>query len=292
MTTGATKKKIAASFSILSNSILIALKFVAGIISGSISIISEAIHSMSDLLASFLAFFSVIKSAEPADADHQYGHGKYEDFSGLLEGFLIILASFFIIYEAGKKIITNSGNEIDTTIAIAVMGFSVLTNIFVSTYLYRVAKKTDSIALFADAEHLKTDVYSSLAVLAGLCAIKITGISLLDPLIAIMVAILIMKAGFDICKKSANNLLDGTLPKEENEKIQNIISNFTQKHQISFKNIKTRKSGMNRQVEFTLLVNADKSVKEGHSLCDAVEKEIMSAFSHTSLLVHIEPLER
>lgn len=285
------EKKFAAFLSIVSNSTLIILKFLAGFISGSISIISEAIHSMSDLLASILAFFSVSKSSAPADDDHQFGHGKYEDFSGLIEGVLIILASFYIISEAAEKIMTNSKEQIEPNLGMAVMLFSVIANLFVSIYLFKVAKKTDSIALFADAEHLRTDIYSSLAVFLGLLAIRITDIHILDPIIAIIVAVLILNAGYNICKRSANNLLDGTLPKEEIEMINDIIKYYADNHKLKFKNIKTRKAGMTRQIELTLLVDPYKSIKDGHKLCDEIECKIEEKIGTSSFLIHLEPIE-
>lgn len=285
------KKKKAAFISIVSNTTLIILKFLAGFMSGSISIISEAIHSMSDLLASVLAFFSVSKSSIPADEDHQFGHGKYEDFSGLIEGALIILASFYIISEAAEKIMTNSKEQIEPNLGMAVMLFSVIANIFVSTYLFKVAKKTDSIALFADAEHLRTDIYSSLAVFLGLLAIRITDIHILDPIIAIIVAVLILNAGYNICKKSVNNLLDGTLPKEEIDIINEIITYYTDNKNIKVKNVKTRKAGMTRQIELTLLVDPEKSIKEGHKLCDEIECKIEEKLANSSFLIHLEPIE-
>ena len=149
------------------------LKIIAGIISGSLSIISEAIHSISDLLASFLAFFSVMKSSNPADEDHPYGHGKYEDMSGFIESILIIFASFFIIYEAAKKLTSNADFEMENNIAIIVMLIAVISNIIVSSILHKIAKESDSISLFADAQHLRTDVFSSFGVLAGLILIKL-----------------------------------------------------------------------------------------------------------------------
>lgn len=285
-----TEKKFAASLSILSNTSLILLKLIAGFISGSISIISEAIHSMSDLLASILALFSVSKSSLPADEDHQFGHGKYEDLSGLIEGILIIFASFVIVFEAAKKILFNLEVEINTTLAIGVMLFSVIVNTIVSYYLFKVAKKTDSIALFADAEHLRTDVYSSLAVFLGLLAIKITNIHILDPLIALIVAVLILSAGYNICKKSANNLVDGTLPGEENMLIKNILNKYTQDKSIKFKNLKTRKAGMSRQVELTLLIQENISIKEGHKFCDEIEHLIGEKLGNAYFLIHLEPM--
>lgn len=284
------EKKFAAALSILSNTTLILFKLIAGFVSGSISIISEALHSMSDLLASILAFFSVTKSALPADEDHQFGHGKYEDLSGLIEGILIILASFAIIFQAAKKILFGLKIEIDTNMAIGVMIFSVIINTIVSYYLFKVAKKTDSIALFADAEHLRTDVYSSLAVFFGLVAIKITDIHILDPLIAIIVAVLILSAGYRICKKSANNLLDGTLPAEENMLIKTILDKYATEKSIKYKNLKTRKSGISRQVELTLLIEEYTSVKEGHKYCDEIECMIGENLDNISFLIHLEPM--
>lgn len=292
MPTHTKEKKFAALLSIVSNTTLIVMKFIAGFVSGSISIISEAIHSMSDLLASILAFFSVSKSAIPADEDHQYGHGKYEDFSGLIEGFLIIMASFYIIFEAAKKLLFGLKVEINTDLAMGVMLFSVITNIFVSFYLFKVAKKTDSIALFADAEHLRTDVYSSLAVFLGILAIKITDIHILDPLVALIVAVLIMSAGYHICKKSANNLLDGTLPAEENTLIKNILNNYADEKSIKYQNLKTRKSGMMRQIELTILIEANTTVKEGHKLCDEIEHRIDEKLGNVVFLIHLEPMEQ
>ena len=163
-----TQKKFAAGLSICSNAVIILLKLIAGILSGSISIISEAVHSLSDFLASVLTFFAVMKSSEPADSKHPFGHGRYEDMSGFIEGGLIIFAALYIFYEAGKKLIFGYTMENESFLGIAVMGFAVLANFFVSSYLFYVAKKTNSISLYADAEHLRTDIWSSLGVLIGL----------------------------------------------------------------------------------------------------------------------------
>ena len=192
------EKKFAALMSILSNSSLIILKIIAGVITGSIGIISEAIHSCSDLLASFIAFFSISKASEPADLEHQYGHGKYEDFAGLTEGLLIIWAALYIVVEAVKKINNPNLHEMDVNVGLVVMLISVIANIVVSKYLFKIAKKSDSVALFADGEHLRTDVYSSLAVFLGLLTVKLTGNAIFDPIIAIVVAIIIFIAGYKI----------------------------------------------------------------------------------------------
>ena len=190
------KKKLVAGLSITSNVILSVLKIITGVLSGSLSIISEAIHSLSDFLASVLTFFSVLKSSKPADSDHPYGHGKYEDMAGFIEGLLIILAALFIIIEATKKIVFGVNADTENVLGIAVMLIAVVLNIVVSSLLFKVAKETNSISLYADGEHLRTDVYSSFGVLVGLILIKITGYSILDPVIAILVAVIIFRAGY------------------------------------------------------------------------------------------------
>lgn len=281
------EKKLAAGLSIFSNTTIIILKIIAGVISGSISIISEAIHSMSDLLASVLTFFAVSRSSEPADSDHPFGHGKYEDMSGFIEGLLIIIAGIYIICEALKKAIVGYEIELNSLLGIYVMTFAVIVNVFVSKYLFFVAKKKDSISLYADAEHLRTDVYSSLGVLLGLVIIKFTGFVILDSVIAIFVALIIMKTGFSIAKKTLNNLLDGALPKEDIEIIENVIKAHTQVK--GFKNLRARKSGHNRKVEVTLFFEAEMSILTCHNICDEIEENINEKLPNVSIAIHLEP---
>lgn len=281
------EKKFAAGLSITSNALIIATKIVAGMVSGSISIISEAIHSLSDFLASVLTFFAVTRSAEPADKNHPFGHGKYEDMSGFIEGGLIIFAGFFIIYEAISKLIKGYTLKADSMLGIYVMAFAVVANFLVSRYLFYVAKKSDSVSLLADAEHLSTDIFSSLGVLVGLVLIKITGIAALDPIIALIVALIILKAGFSISKETLNNLLDGSLPSEDIAKIEEILK----KNSVikGYKNIKGRKSGQYKDVELTLLFNPDMKISCAHNICDQIENEIKSSLGQVNTIIHAEP---
>ena len=283
------KKKIAAALSIASNSALILLKVVAGIISGSIGIISEAIHSGSDLLASLITFFSVSESSKPADDDHQFGHDKYEDFTSFIEGILIIFAALYIIYEAVQKLFCGAECKIDANVGLAVMFVSVVVNILVSAYLFKTAKETGSTALFADGEHLRTDIYSSLAVFIGLLCVKITGNVMFDPIIAIMVALIIFIAGFKICETAKNSLLDTSLSKEENEKIVEIINANLENGIISLKNIRTRQAGLKKNIEMTLIVQKDMHISTSHKLCDKIEDEIEADLQNTDILIHLEP---
>jgi cation diffusion facilitator family transporter len=285
------EKTKAAGISILSNTFLIISKLLVGLFTNSVSIISEAVHSFMDLLAAVIAFFSVKKSAEPADDDHQYGHGKYEDVSGFAEGALILIAAFYIIYESIEKIYGGKIDYIDSIAGIAVMALSVIVNIFVSKNLAKVAKETDSMALLADAEHLKTDVLTSAGVLLGLILIKLTGIKILDPVVAIFVAFLIIKAGFELCSISLKNLLDSSLPEEDIEKIQSILTDYSVDKIISYEHLKTRKSGAEKLIEFTLIMPKDQHLADSHCLCDAIEADLKKNISRAFITIHTEPCD-
>ncbi len=282
-----TQKKVAAGLSITSNAVIILLKIVAGILSGSISIISEAIHSFSDFLASVLTFFAVSRSSEPADKEHPFGHGKYEDMSGFIEGGLIILAGLYIIYESVKKLIWGYNLEFNSMLGIYVMAFAVIANFIVSSYLFYVAKKADSVSLYADAEHLRTDIFSSLGVLIGLILIKITGIVILDPIIAIIVAIIIIKAGYSISKETLNNLLDGSLPEEDMKKIESILDNNISIK--GYKDLKTRKVGQCKDIEITIFFEPNLTIAQCHKICDEIEEEIAKSFTNITIIIHPEP---
>ena len=283
------EKKIAAAISIISNSSLIILKLIAGIISGSIGIISEAIHSGSDLLASIITFFSVSESAKPADEDHQFGHGKYEDFASFIEGSLIVLAAFYIIYEALKKLFFHANLQLDVNIGLGVMLISIVANFFVSTYLFRTAKKTGSTALYADGEHLRTDIYSSIGVFLGLFFVKITGNSIYDPIVAIVVAIMIFVTGYKICETSKKSLLDTSLSEGENLQIKKIIEENLKDGIISLKKLRTRQAGLKKNIEITLVVEKTMYISTSHELCDKIEAEIDANLKNTDISIHLEP---
>ncbi|WP_046159808.1 cation diffusion facilitator family transporter [Caldanaerobacter subterraneus] len=279
----------AALLSVVSNSFLITVKLVAGILMHSIGVISEAIHSSIDLIASIIAFFSIRKAAKPADDDHPFGHGKYENVSGFVEAILIFFAALLIIYEALKRIITGAYVE-NLGMGIVVMLFSALINSVVSFYLFKVAKKEDSIALKADAIHLLTDVFTSLGVAAGLVIIRFTGINILDPVIAIFVAFLIIKASVDLTKEALKDLTDTSLPEEELKEIEEIIKSNPEI--TSFHKLRTRKSGQKREIDVHLRVRRDANIVEAHELSHKVSKQIIDRFPEANVTVHIEPEEK
>lgn len=281
-----TKIKVAA-LSIASNTSLIILKIIAGLLSGSVSIISEAIHSGMDLIASIIAFVSVQISSKPADKSHPYGHGKMENISGLAEGLLIFIAAFLIIKESIKKILHPS--EIGSTgAAIIVMIISAIINLIVSRILYKVAIKEDSLALEADALHLKTDVYTSFGVALGLLLIKITHIIILDPIVAIAVACLIIKEAWELCKNAFSPLLDAKLSDEEEEKVISIMENYKSEI-IDFHELKTRKSGHIRHVDFHITLNENLTIKEADAIIKKVEKDLEVELKNVTVTIRIDP---
>jgi len=283
------KKVRTASLSIFSNITLIILKVTAGIFSGSVSIISEAIHSGMDMVASIIAFFSVKISGMPPDKNHQYGHGKFENVSGVIEALLIFIAAGWIIIEAVKKILEPTLPE-SLGIGAIVMGISAIVNFFVSRRLYKVGKETDSVALEADGLHLKTDVFTSLGVAVGLLLIWVFKIPMLDPIVAILVAILILRESFILLKKAYYPLLDTPLPEKEINIIENTISKHL-KSGMSYHMLRSRKAGPKRYVDLHLEVPGDITVNESHKLCDIIENEIEHALDNTEVYIHIEPCE-
>lgn len=283
------EKKKSAALSVISNLILILIKLTAGVLSGSISVLSEALHSLADLGASCLAYFSVSKSSKPADEDHPFGHGKYEDLAGFIEAILIILTAVYILIVACEKIIKGANTEIHTTIGISIMCLSVVVNWVVSAYLYKIAIKTDSIALKTDAEHLRADIYSSLGIIAGLVAVHITGLNILDPIIAVFVAAIIFRTGIKLTKQSSNNLLDGSLPQEDKNKIDEVLDAFKAHGVIGVKLIRTSKSGSKRLIQMIIYLPSGMTLIEAHDICDKIENKIRENLRNCDIMIHAEP---
>ncbi len=289
MQSDADKKMHAATLSVVSNTFLVAGKVSVGLFTGSVSILSEGIHSGIDLVAALIAYFSVRESGKPADERHRYGHGKIENISGTVEALLIIMAALWIIFEAADKL--RRGSEVGQLgLGVGVMALSAVVNMIVSAKLMRTAKATDSVALEADALHLRTDVFTSVGVLLGLAAIKLTGITWLDPVAAIGVALLIIKAGVDLTRQAFFPLVDVSLPAEEEQAIIDIIESFSANY-LEFHKLRTRKAGPERHIDLHLVVPQELPVRQVHSLCDLIEAEIKCKFPGSHVLIHSEPCE-
>jgi cation diffusion facilitator family transporter len=239
-----------------------------------------------------IAYASVRMSGKPPDMLHAYGHGKYENISGLIEAILIIIAGFVIIYEAVNKLF--HPHEFESSLlllGIIVMGISAVVNIFVSRQLMKVAKETDSIALEGDAWHLRTDVYTSVGVMVGLIVVYTTGIIFLDPLIAIFVALIILKAGFSLTKRSYNDLIDCSLSEEERKEIEEIALQYKDGF-INMHCLRTRRAGPEVFIEFHIAVEANTSVRDAHTLLDLIEDALVKVYPRATVTIHLEACER
>ncbi|MCU0459939.1 MAG: cation diffusion facilitator family transporter [Bacteroidales bacterium] len=279
-----TLKTKTARLSVISNSLLIVMKVTVGVITGSVSIISEAIHSSIDLVAAIIAFFAVKVSGKPSDERHPFGHGKMENVSGVIEALLIFAASAWIIYEAIGRFM-HPGETEALGLGVMVMAVSALVNIFVSRRLYRVAKLTDSVALEADALHLKTDVITSAGVALGLLLIWITGWHVLDPIIALAVAVIIIYESWMLLRKAFSPLLDTALSATELEKLTGILAEMG----IDYHDLRTRAAGHQRFVEFHLDVQPQETIETIHRQCDLIEERLGREFRDISVIIHPEP---
>ena len=283
-------KEKTARLSVASNTFLVATKLTVGVAIGSVGIISEAIHSAIDLIAAVVAYFSVRQSARPPDECHTFGHGKYESISGLLEAVLILVAAVLIINEAVKNLLEGAETlNVDALgVGIAVMLLSAGINLYVSSRLMAVAKKTESIALESDAWHLRTDVYTSAGVVGGLVLIKLTGIVMLDSFVALGVAVIILKAAFDLIRRSFEDLVDRSLPPEEEARIREIINEHCTAV-ISFHRLRTRRSGPNRFVDLHMVVPRTATLEEAYGIVKHVEADVKREFPRTSVTIRVQP---
>jgi len=281
-------KERTARLSVISNTILVILKLIVGFYTGAVSIISEAAHSAVDLLAALIAFYAVRVADQPPDGNHAYGHGKVENLSGAIEAVLIVLAAIWIVYEAGTKLTSTYAPEF-LEYGIVIMILSIVMNYWVSNKLYAVAKQTGSHALEADALHLQADIWTSAGVLIGLVIIKITGFVWLDPVIAILVAGVVFKAGYGMTKKSLYELTDISLPPEEEEIIIEVINSHAEV--ISFHQLRTRRSGSRRLIDMHLILYKEMHLNKAHCVCDQIEAEIKEKLEFCDVVIHIEPCD-
>ena len=290
-------KTSVALLAVTSNSVLTVLKLIVGIMIGSVSVISEAIHSAVDLVSSLIAFVSVKKASQPPDETHTFGHGKLENVSGTIEAFLIFFAAGWIIAEAIHKL------RYPTVVSsvgwgVALMSFSATVNFIVSHIELKVAKASDSLALEADAWHLRTDVYTSAGVLFGLLVILIgrklrpdVNLAWVDAAAAIAVALLIIRTSYQLVIKSARDLFDFSLPPDEVSAIRDIIRRHSPPI-ISFHELRTRKAGPTRYVEVHIMADSALSLEDSHRLSRSVRDEIISLFGDAHVTIHVDPCDK
>jgi len=267
---------------------LIVFKVVVGLLTHSISIVAQAADSLLDLFAGIITFSAIRFAAKPADAEHQYGHGKAEDIAGVGQAILIFIAGGLIIYSAIDRIITKHYIVEQPEAGIAVMAVSIVASIFLSRHLSKVARRTASIALEANARNIAADVYSTSAVLVGLAILRFSGLDIIDPILAIAVAVYILKVAVDTIRKPISGLLDEKLPPSQETVIEDCLGKHSREVS-GYHALRTRRAGSQSYIDLHLVMASDISLEQAHQICDRIEVEIKSALSEASIIIHAEP---
>ncbi|MEJ6480238.1 cation diffusion facilitator family transporter [Nostoc punctiforme UO1] len=269
--------------------VTIALKFGAYLLTGSVGLLSDAIESCVNLAAALIALWAVTYAAKPADAEHTFGHSKAEYFSSGAEGALIIVAAISIGVEAwGRLLHPEAIAQVGLGLALSMLATAV--NGGVAFVLLKAGRRLRSITLRADAHHLFTDVWTSGGVIVGIFLVQVTGWLVLDPIIALLVAVNIVWTGFRLLRESFFGLLDTALPIEEIETIRVILRKY-ERQGIQFHAMRSRIAGTRRFISFHVLVPGVWTVQQGHDLCEAIELSIIQALPKSSITTHLEPLE-
>jgi cation diffusion facilitator family transporter len=284
-------KSRAAALSIASNSALILLKAIAGTVTGSVALLTEALHSATDLIASIVAFFSVRAADHPADESHPYGHEKIEDMAAAIEGVLILVGCAVIAFEAIRHLIAGSGVQ-RLGIGMAVLGLSIVVNFLVSRTLSRRAEATGSPALAADASHLTTDMATSAGVLLGLALVTVTGWDWLDPVIALIVAAAIAVTGVRILTRSSRVLVDETLPDPELDAIRDVVAEFADRGIVGFHELRGRQAGARRHIDLHVQFRSGTTLEDAHRTAHALQDAIRERLGDADVLIHLEPQDR
>lgn len=267
----------------------VALKSGAYALTGSVSLLSDAVESLVNLVAAVTAYCSLLYAARPVDRSHTYGHEKIEFFSSGLEGLLIVLAAVSIAGYAVRRLIHPEPlHPLGPGLLIALLA-SVI-NALVGTMLLRVGKQQGSIVLEADGRHLLSDVWSSVAVLLGLGLVVLTGKEMLDPLAALLISVHILVTGVDLLRRSFNGLMDHALPADELAAVRSAIE-ARLSPDMTFHALRTRRAGSRRFVDFHLLVPGCLTVQQAHNFTEQLEQAVRAVLPHLEVTVHIEPIE-
>jgi len=279
-----------AALSVASNTALVVAKGAVGIITGALSVLSEALHSFSDLLASAIALTAVAVASKPADDRHEFGHGKYESLSAVIEGLLLFGAAAWIVVEAVRRL-GKPPERIMALPGIIVMSAGVVLNAVISSVLLRAARRYGSPALRADGVHLRADVVTSAAVLAGLGLIHRGAPMWVDTVLAVAVAAVVVAEGFGLVSGGVGELLDVALPKSERDIIEKVLSGYRSGPYVGYHDLRTRHSGRQHEVEVHVVVCQQLTVGEAHKISDELAAAVREALPNTRLVVHVEPCD-
>ena len=277
----------AAALSFVSNASLLVLKLVVGLMTGSIAVLSDALDSAEDAIASSFAFFSIRVSARPPDAEHPYGHGKVESLAAVAQALLIAGGGVFIVVQAVRRLIEAEA-EIAVGPGLAAMLVTAVVNLFVALYVTRAARVTGSLALRSDARHLWTNIAQAGAVILALALVGLTGRVLFDPIVALLLAAWLLWTAASVFRIGLEEMMDVRLPVDEVEAIEQCI--MRHEGEIGgYHDLRTRKSGRQRYADLHLTADATRSLEEVHAVCDCIEEEIVRRLPGCVVTIHVEP---
>lgn len=267
----------------------IAVKTIAYFLTGSVGLLSDALESIVNLIGGLMALGMLTIAIRPADEEHTYGHTKAEYFSSGVEGTLILIAAISIVYTAIERLINPQPLE-QLGLGLAVSVVASIANLVVSLILKKAGKQYNSIALTSNSHHLMTDVWTSAGVLMGVGLVAITKWQPLDSIVAILVACNIVSTGYGIIRKSVQGLMDGSLAKEDLDKVQEVLNRF-EAPEVQFHNLRTRQSGSAKFISFHVLVPGVWSVAKGHKLVSDIEKYLEERIPNSFVFTHLESLD-
>lgn len=283
-------KLAAARLSVFTALGLAIIKLLTGLFTGSLAVLTSAIDSLLDILMSGINLMAIHHAEQPADEQHPYGHGKFETLATIFQSLVIATSGGWIIYEAIQRMIEATPIK-QTGIGIAVMSISTVASIMISRHLRRVAKETDSSALEADSLHFSMDVYTNLALLIGLVLISRFDLPWLDPVMSLLVAVYILVESIRLLRQAMRDVLDEQLPDTIRLEIEDLINDH--KHELfGYHNLRTRRAGSQKLIDFHLTVCKHLSVEEAHDITDYIEKKIGEEITDTDVTIHVEPCRR
>ena len=273
---------------------LFAIKAVVGAITGSISVWAQAADSSLDIFAVVITFMTVGYSVKPADQEHPFGHGKAEDVGAAIQALLMLGAAGVIVYSAVNRIMSGSTVEL-TEAGIAIMAVSALASIWLSRHVFKVARSSGSVALEANASNIKADIYSTTGVLVGLTVVRVghgfgVHLDIIDPILAIFVSVLILRATYGVGLMAIGGLTDARLPKEEQDTLMSVIMEHSGQF-VGVHRVRTRHSGRQHHVDLHMVMPKGTSVEKAHAMCDHLEDDIGRKLPNASVTIHVEPCD-
>lgn len=268
----------------------IGLKAAAYWLTGSVGLLSDALESGVNLVTAVFALVILTIAAQPPDEAHEYGHSKAEYFAGGIEGSLILVAAVMIGYAAVQRLLQPQPLE-QVNLGLLISVLAAIGNGFTALVLLRVGRQHNSITLTANARHLLTDVWTSVGVIVGVLAVGITGWQWLDPLLALLVALHIIRTGVLLLKTAVNGLMDVSLPAEEVAQVRAVLDKYCASDAVQYHALRTRQSGAQRFISVHVQVPGEWSVQKGHTLLEAIERDLRQVLTPVAVFTHLEPVD-